>query len=427
MHLRHLVAALAALALFVFSLQGCSRSDARPDGRVVIRYAYWGDIEDVRVWEELARRFNARQSGIHVKLEHIAGQAYHPKLMAMTVGGNPPDTMAADDEPFPELANNGLFEDLSTWVERDLSVREADFYPQFREAWRFKGRLYSLPYVGFCLLMFYNREMVRSVGLRPPPDDWTWDDFTRYAKALTRDLNGDQKIDEFGYMRTNFFYALPWIWGAGGNELNPDMTRCLLNTPEAKQGFQFAHDLTHKHHVTPLLSELPGMPLETMFLTGKVAMVMNSPWWVRRCRQSQALDWDVAHMPAGPKGQLTRTTCEGISMSRMSRHKAEAWQWIKFVVSDEGQEVISAYERGMPAVRRVAERVYPRPDTSQHEERFLEAMDYARIQRIGVKWGENNVVINREWDMMMLGMRTPDQVAESITRQVNQIATEDRP
>jgi multiple sugar transport system substrate-binding protein len=413
--------------LLAAGLSGCiaARATTDPDGPVTIRYAYWGGIDDVQVWEELARRFHASQNRVRVKLEHIAGQAYHPKLMAMTVGRCAPDVMAADDEPFPELAENGLFEDLGPWMERD-GLRREWFYPQFFDAWVHREKVYSIPYLGHCLLIFYNKSHLRSAGLPEPPADWDWDEFTRYARKLTRDLDGDGRIDEFGFMRFNFLYSLPWVLGAGGNELDPAMTRCTLNTPEAIRGIRFAHDLTHRHRVTPLVTELPGMPLENMFLTGKIALAINAPWWLRHGRRAPDLEWDVQHMPRGPRGRSTRTTCEGIGMSAFSRHKEEAWEWVRFVVGEEGQRVICDYERGMPALRSVAERRFPNPRTPQHEERFLEAMEYARSQRIPVQFGENNIVIIREWDLMLLGKRTPEQVVTNIERDVNAIMSAPR-
>src|SRR6185436_2514873 len=93
---RLLYAVGASLALAGAS--GCSSRAGAEAGRpVTIRYAFWGQVYEIRVWEELARRFHARQDRIRVKLEHISGQAYHPKLLAMAVGRCSPDVMAVDD------------------------------------------------------------------------------------------------------------------------------------------------------------------------------------------------------------------------------------------------------------------------------------------------------------------------------------------
>lgn len=413
------------LVLAVLLLGGCARTGAEPGAPVTIRYSYWGAIYETKVWEELARRFNARQNRIRVKLEHIAGVAYHPKLLAMAVGRCAPDVMACDDEPFPELAENNIFEDLGPWMARDPSVKREKFYPTFFETWIHRGKSFAIPYDGHCLVMYYNKAHLRAAGLPEPPPDWTWNDFVRYARTLTRDLDGDGRIDRFGFVRPyNLYHSLPWVWSTGGREYDAGMTRCTLNTPEGVAGMRLCYDLVHKDHVTPRMTELPGMTPENMFLTGSVSLVIHGPWWLQMCRKNPALEWDVQHLPLGPKGRFTRTTCEALAMSAASTHKQEAWEWIRFVLSDEGQTVLSQFERGMPAVRAVAERVFPKPETPQHEERFLEAMEYSRAQRIPVQWGLNNTVITREWDLMLLGQRTPEEAARNIERDVNKIMAE---
>lgn len=53
-------------------------------------------------------------------------------------------------------------------------------------------------------------------------------------------------------------------------------------------------------------------------------------------------------------------------------------------------------------------------------------MAYARNQRIPIQFGQNDTAISREWDLMLLGKRTPEQVAANIERDVNKIMAEPR-
>jgi multiple sugar transport system substrate-binding protein len=418
---------LAAAVVLLVSAGGCARPAASAGGPVTIRYTYWGNLYEVKVWDTLARRFNSMQSRVRVKLEHVAGMQYHPKILAMAIGRCAPDVMACDDEPFPELADDGIFEDLGPWMARDAGFDPAAYYPQFFQPWIYRGNSYAIPYLGHCLVVYYNKAHLRAAGLPEPAKDWTWEDFLRYTKALTRDLDGDGKIDRFGFMRPfNFYHSLPWFWSAGGNELEPDLKHCRLSTAEGLTGIRWCYDLVHKHHVTPLMTELPGMPLENMFLTGRISMLIHGAWWLTNCRREPGLEWDVQLVPHGPNGPVTRATCEAIAMSASSKHKAEAWEWIRFVVGPEGQKIIAGSERGMPAMKAVCERLFPKPETPQHEERFLEMMKTARSQRIPLTFVQNMTVINREWDLMLLGHRTPEQLAANVDREVNRIMAEPR-
>lgn len=121
-------------------------------------------------------------------------------------------------------------------------------------------------------------------------------------------------------------------------------------------------------------------------------------------------------MPRGPLIQATRATTEGLAISTRTRKKEEAWEWIKFVLGEEGQAVFARSGRGIPGVRRVAQATFPNPQTPQHEERFLDALDhYSHIASIHARWMQTEQVFNREWDRVMLGQSDIDQfVAQSL-------------
>jgi ABC-type glycerol-3-phosphate transport system substrate-binding protein len=151
-----------------------------------------------------------------------------------------------------------------------------------------------------------------------------------------------------------------------------------------------------------------------MFLTGS--------WWLVQCRQSKTLDWDIAPMPIGPLTRTTRCTTEGLAISPQSKYKAEGWEWIKFVLSDEGQAVFARHGRGAPSVRRVAATLFPDPRTPQHEERFLEALDnYCRIGSLHSRWNETEAVFNREWDRVAMKQSTIDDFIRIALPEANAI------
>src|SRR5437870_5717653 len=127
-HIPPLAFRLSALLVLVLLLLGggCGRPQAAAP--VEIRSSFWGMVQDRQVWEELAKRFNARQKHIHVRLEHITGQNYHSKLFAMTVGRCAPDVMASDDEPYRFLADNNVYEDLTPYVAREPEFGRSAYY-----------------------------------------------------------------------------------------------------------------------------------------------------------------------------------------------------------------------------------------------------------------------------------------------------------
>ena len=59
-----------------------------------------------------------------------------------------------------------------------------------------------------------------AAGVAYPTADWTYDDLRNAAKQLTKDSNGDGKIDQFGFYSDLWDMELIWsegIWAYGGD------------------------------------------------------------------------------------------------------------------------------------------------------------------------------------------------------------------
>jgi multiple sugar transport system substrate-binding protein len=413
---------LCALGALLLLGAGCGRA---PDRRVVLRYSYYGAKDDVVIWKAIVAEFERRNPDLRIQAELIVGMGpYEQKLMAMMVGRSAPDVIMFDDEPFPQFAQYDVFVDLGPYLDRDPTLRRSDFFPIFMEAFRYRGHQYCLPWDGTTHLVYYNKDALAAAGLSEPKPGWTWDDFIATAKALTKDRDGDGRTDQFGCLVQSWMNAIMFMWQAGGSPYNEDLTRCTADSPGCVEGMRFNQDLRFKYHVAPLVTDMPGMSTEQQFASGAVVMSVGPSYskpWMRPLK----INWDVAHMPAGPAGRATRMTIDGIGIWKRSPRKQEAWRFIRFVLGDWAQRQIARSDLGIPAIKRLAwDPAFVRPDTPQHEERFLEAMAYGRLQPINEKWTESRVVWDREWDLLMLSRKPPEAVARDVARGINAILAE---
>lgn len=75
----------------------------------------------------------------------------------------------------------------------------ADFFPNLLKMSEFKGQLVAIPWFTDCRALFYRKDLLAAEGIPEPTTSWTWDQFLTYAKKLTKDLNGDGIIDQYGF------------------------------------------------------------------------------------------------------------------------------------------------------------------------------------------------------------------------------------
>lgn len=423
--LRALVLLLLALLIAV-GLTGCGR--ARAEARTEVRFCFFGGYEEWKLWQRMARAFEAENPDLRMKLLYWPGANYEDKVKLVMAAGTAPDVLSAQDEPLPNYAELGQFEELTPYLKREGSAFRRDrFFPTAFEAFQYRGGQYAVPWNGGQLMVYYNRALFRKAGLPdPPPRDWTIDDFTQYAKKLTRDFNGDGRIDQFGYeINGHWMYSLlPYVWIFGTDIIDPQMRRCTLNNPQGVAAMQWLRDLRYKHHVAPRAAEFTGAG-GAIFMTGKLGMEINGPWRLPFMRETD-VEWDIWHMPVGPGGERwTRGTWDGLAMYRRSRVKEEAWRFIRFATGERGQLMVAEAGRAVPPRRSAAySPAFTRPDTPQHEERFLEGMSYFRTQRMPLKWAEMSVVLAREMEALLAPDGDAARAARNIEAGINKVLSQ---
>lgn len=386
------------------SLSGCVRAAA--DLRTEVRFCFFGGYEEWKLWQGIAADFEGRNPDLRMKLLYWPGPNYEDKVRLVMAAGTAPDVLSVQDEPFPNYAALGQFEDLTPYVARHRAEFAPElFFPTALENFRYQDRQQAIPWNGGQLMVYYNKGLFRQAGLPdPPPPNWTLDEFTRYARALTRDRDGDGRIDQFGYeIATNWMYCLlPYVWMFGTDIIDPEMQRCTLNNPAGIATMQWLRDLRYRHHVAPRTSEFAGAT-GAIFMTGNLGMEINGPWRLTFMRETEGVEWDVWHMPVGPTGERwTRGTWDGLAIYRRSPIKEAAWRFIRFATGREGQQHVARAGRAVPPRKSEAySPAFLRPDTPQREELFLEAMRYFRVQRVPLKWAEMNVVLTREVEAVL--------------------------
>ena len=186
--------------------------------------------------------------------------------------------------------------------------------------------------------------------------------------------------------------------------------------PEAEAAWQFYRDLRFRYHVSPLPVEQAEMNTDTAFFTGRVAMCVNGPWMQPfLAGTTMRDDYFVVHAPRGPGGRATRVTWDALAIhDRISPQKAEAaWKFVKFACGPPGQEFVARYQRSVPALRSAAE-TFKQYDRQVGSRKFVDALEYARLQPITVHWSLMGREIGGELDQMLDGKKTPEQTLKDI-------------
>ena len=321
-----------------------------------VRWQAVGDPSEQAAYVELIKAFNAAVPDVQIELISVAKTGDHmAKLSTAFAAGDPPDVFLVNFRRFGQLASRGVLEPLGASLAARGKFRETDYYEPPMEAFRQDGALICVPLNVSTLVVFYNVKLFKEAGLPPPSPDWTWADFMRTAKALTRSTKGDGKIDIYGVaIEHTLIRMMPFVWGAGGEVVDnlAKPTRFTMDTPAAIEGLDFVRSWATQK-LTPPLSESRGTEYEARFARGQLGMALNSRRFTTVLRAAPDLDWDVAPLPRG-KQPVTVLHSDGYCMAKASTNKEATLRFIEFAVGPVGSAVLARTGRSVPSLKSAA-------------------------------------------------------------------------
>jgi multiple sugar transport system substrate-binding protein len=85
-------------------------------------------------------------------------------------------------------------------------------------------------------------------------------------------------------------------------------------------------------------------------------MALTGSWMINWYADNAKFDKGFAPLPKGPDGRKSMFNGLADSIWVGSKHKDEAWKWVKFLGSEEGQTIIAGYGVVFPAVPSAAKK-----------------------------------------------------------------------
>lgn len=355
-----------------------------PKRKVHLRvWSMWGGDEE-QVFEGVVRRFN--ETHPHLELVNL-GAVEDTKIIRAIVAGAPPDFFTLREPSYlaPLAANNALLP-LDEWFQ-ESGLHEAEFVPASLQQGRYRGKLYSLPYLLDAFALFWNPALFRQAGLSPSQPPETMEALLEYAHRLTR-------FDRYGNIRQlGLRPPDPQIIIAafGGQFVEPRTGAITADHPvniEAMRWYQRLIEAMGGGKRVQAFTAGFGNEQGTNnpFFLNRVAMMINGQWnpyWFQK--YAPHVPYRVAPIPY-PKRKpwLKKPTWIGQNMfciPRESKHPRHAWEFFVWMQSEEAQVLFAETMHGIPNIRPVLKNPRLRTARSPQERwkigyaKFLDLVD----------------------------------------------------
>ncbi len=403
--------------VLVAAIAGASPSTAareRPQQRVTITFwhAYSSDSPEVRTINTvLLPRFHRLYPRIRVEAVAVPYDSLHQKLLTATAGGTLPDVVRSDIIWVPELANLGVLVPLNRNM-RDFHKLARLTFPGALSTNKWKGNYYGLPLDTNTRVQMYNQQALTAAGLRQPPRTFS-------ALRGMADRLKARGIYAFADGGTSGWSVLPWIWSAGGSLTNRQLTRAtgFLNSPASVGGVKLLVDL-HRNGAARFGNVDGGVQTSDGLAQGKFATILDGPWMFP-IFQGQYPDFRLrtALVPRGGGGSISVVGGEDIVMTRSSRHKAAAADFIRFMLSRFAQ--LEMAKVGQMTIRKDLTRQMVR--IRPYYGIFLQQLKTARARTPHPQWPKIDQTLENYVAKAMKGELTVQQALTQAAREIDRL------
>src|SRR5699024_1043486 len=292
--------------------------------------------------------FNEENPDVEVVLEITPYAEYFTKLDAAATGGGLPDVFWMNGPNLIKYAENDMLESLSDHISEeglDLSP-----YPDaLVDLYNYEDNQYALPKDFDTNALWYNKELFDEAGVPYPDENWEWDDLVDAAKKIT---NPDEDVYGIAaYMQSGQASFWNLIFSNDGYVISDDKSKSEFDDLYTIEALQLYHDLIHVHEVSPTHAQVESTSGTELFESGKVAMIIHASYYTPMFKEHDYLK-DVADVAPIPKMSGRSNVIHGLGnvISSQSKEKDAAWEFVKFLASEEAQLIqaegglISTYE-----------------------------------------------------------------------------------
>lgn len=386
--------------------------EAEISGTVTFWHSYSsGSLEATTLEEELIPEFEADHPGVDVKSVTLTWDDLRQKLVTAVAGDALPDLVRTDIMWVPELAALGVLVPLSEAMP-DFQEYADQMYPGPLETNLFQGEYYGLPLDTNTRVLMYNADTLAQAGLDGPPE--TFEEMRDAAEALD-----EIGVDVFADNSTAGWNVLPWIWSAGGDVTDPDVTTAsgYIDSAESIEGVQLLVDLYQEGAIPDTILGVEGATAPSDALVGgQIGTMLDGPWMYPIFEASYP-DFEVqaAPVPAGDGGSISVVGGESVVLTRSSENKEAATEFMRFLLEEETQLRFAEVGQ-MSVLSSVGDQL---TDIQEYYAPFVEQLATAKPRTPSPAWPQMEEVLKREVQLAMRGEKSVEDAMKTCATEMD--------
>lgn len=295
-----------------------------------ITLSYWGLWEEKEVMDVLINEYQRNNPGVRIQYEKKSPQDYRQKLLTWSQKGQGPDIFRFHNTWLPQIQD--VVAPLSETVMTGAEF-ERTFYPIHAKDLKIGRGIYGMPLMVDSMVLLVNEDLLKKAGISTPPNDW--DELISTATQVTvKTKEGELVTAGIALGTANNIEHFSEVFGLmlllNGGDV------AALNSAEAIGALEAYRRFAEEPN--NVWSDLMPNSI-TAFMEGKVAMIFAPTWELYTIKATAPqMKISVLPIPAPPgSSQLSLASYWVEGVSRVSSHQEEAWKFLKYLASKDGQ------------------------------------------------------------------------------------------
>ncbi|RCX19134.1 multiple sugar transport system substrate-binding protein [Fontibacillus phaseoli] len=410
---------IVILILSVLS-SGCSSSketlqyEGDPEIEATIKVMTIGSEKNLM--KDVGDLFNAKYPNIEIK-----AITYVPKNLIDVLEKEKPDVLFLSLQQYEQLIREGKLYDIDTLMSNDAFALKG-VHPEIVSYLRGlgSGKLYGSAANFENKALYYNKDLFDKYNISYPQDQMTWEEIIQLAKRFPAE-DGVSGL----YMLNLATITDDIAWTEHLTEVNVKNMEVSLHSESYRRIFEMVMDAYEsKALVAP---DMDLFEVYDPFITGTSAMTVDYYYYINNKINWAAedkgnkfnLNWDVATAPVSEASRdiAPYFYVDGIvSVNKESEQKQAAWEFVKFVNSEELAKAKSRTIGGAPSTR--TDYIY-NPEGKRMEAFYNLKPDVNRTFIDFDKFpkgffGNMDEIINSELKAVTVGAKTLDEAVASM-------------
>jgi len=386
----------------------------------VITFWYNNTGDEAAVYEKAISEYNASQS--NYKVEGLSVTDAQKVIVAMS-SNESPDVIKISNQTVVQYQKNGLLENLQPYADKE-SFDSSIYSEQAMNANTIDRNIYALPLDAYTIQMYYNKELLKEAGYTEPPK--TMEEMYEMAVKATK-VDGSGNIEVLGYplfpyasARQELIYGFGGRWWDEDSNVTPDNAGILdsLNM-NVKYRNQFGGKALDGFIGTANTNRYTE---QDMFFQGKQLFRLDGSWLPTMMKNfNSTVDYGITLIPgtqANPELRGTsRYETDSVAVPAMAKNKDGAWDFTKWLCSQEGAKIIDLGTGNLPAVKALYDDADIKAVPGFTE--FIDALKQEKgIQYpVMADYDEYISMINAALDTVYSGSKTPEEALKALAAQ----------